>query len=97
MAATALLTNKTTNGAGTGVSVTGPCTVFFDGDSVFGGARVEIQVAITDTDAEYSYVGKGAVAYRPEPKNITPIGAYYVRAKVFDAGSTTNISASVNQ
>jgi len=97
MAATALLTNKTTSGAGTGVSVTGPCTVFFTGDGVFGGARVEIQVALTDVDAKYSYAGKGSVVTRSEPTNISAIGAYYIRAKVFDAGATTNISASVNQ
>lgn len=97
MATTALLTNKTTDGAGAGVSVTGPCSVFFTGNSIFDGARAEVQVALADTDATYSFAGRGTNIDRPEPVNIAASGPYYIRCKVFGAGPKTNISASVNQ
>ena len=97
MAATALLTSKTTNGAGTGVSVTGPCTVAFDGDCVFDGARCEIQTSLTDVDGKYATIGDGGVAIGPVPGNVSFTGAYYIRAKVFNAKTNTSISVSVNQ
>jgi len=98
MAATALLTNKTSNGAGTGVSVTGPCSVVYTGDSVFDEARCEVQMALTDVDGKYTTVGDAAVAKgAADGCYVNATGTYFVRCKVFDAKARTSISASVNQ
>ena len=89
MAATALLTNKTTNGAGAGVSVTGPCSVAYTGDSVFDGARSEVQLSLTDVDAKYSSVGDGGEARgAADGCYVNFTGTYFIRCKVYGAGPT---------
>lgn len=54
MASYNILSNASTDGAGTGVQITGPCSVFFKG--TFDGAEVEIEAS--DDNATYCRIDK---------------------------------------
>lgn len=97
----AILTAQTTNNpTATGVSHTGPATVFVRG--TFGGANVVIQVA--DENVAASFVKADNVAPLKSPRldgpgcvNIEGKGTYFIRAVVANAGSTTSITAVSTQ
>ena len=91
-----LLDAVTSDGAGTGASHTGPCTVIPHRDSVFDGARVSLQIADTDTATDYANID-GAVITTSDAININARGTYYLRAVVLDAGSSTSITIKTTQ
>ena len=93
----ALLTAASANGAGAGVSLGAPSTVYFEKDSVFDGARVLLQAASTDTEEKYATND----AFRPYhfvQHGVFVInikGAYYLRAVIENAGPETSINCVV--
>ena len=94
-----LLSAVSANGAGSGASHSGPCSVFVHG--VFDGATVVIQASDDDTDAKYS---KADVSLIPVSRfdtkgscSINAFGAYYLRAVVSDAGSSTSLTVVTTQ
>jgi len=92
-----LLSSASSNGAGTGASLSGPATVIVENDSVFDGATVHLEVSETDTAGKYAPLGqlgqlKSAIAVR-----VDVTGSYYMRAVVAGAGSSTSINAVVIQ
>lgn len=92
-----LLSAVSTNGAGTGASHSGPCTVVIPNDSVFDGAAVHIQLAIADSAADYGPAGRDAILTQPGSVAITAQGTYYLRALVERAGASTSIDCATNQ
>jgi hypothetical protein len=93
----ALLTAVTSDGAGSGVSLSGPSSVIVHNDSVFDGATIEIQIADTDTAADYAPVGRDGMFQAAGGCAIDVQGAYYARAVVSGAGSSTSVNAVVIQ
>lgn len=94
-----LLSAVSVDGAGTGASHSGPCSVFVSG--TFDGATVTIEVADADTAAKYCKPSKAAI---PESRfsekgstTLTAYGTYYVRAVVSNAGSSTSVTAITTQ
>lgn len=94
-----LLNSATTNGAGTGASHSGPCTVFVHGE--LDGATVTIEVADADSAGNYvkpdrtiapesRFTSKGAVS-------LNAYGTYFVRAVVSHAGSSTSVTVVTTQ
>jgi hypothetical protein len=92
-----LLSDQTTDTTGTGVAVTGPCSIVVSGDSVFDGATVDIQVALNDETGEYQTPGEEAYMKRPGMFRLEITGSYYVRAVQTDSGSSTSITCDTNQ
>ena len=88
-----LLSAATANGAGTGVAMTGPCTVIVENDSVFDRAEVHIEVSETDTAGKYAPAGREAILRAAGAIRIDVTGAYYVRARIAKAESATSINA----
>ena len=86
-----LLSAVTSDGAGTGASHSGPCTVIVHNDSVFDGANIAIQIADTDTAADYVPID-GAVFRTNNAIAINGQGTYYLRAVVANAVSTTSLT-----
>ncbi len=84
-----LLSASTSNGAGTGAAMSGPCTVYLRGP--FAGARVAIQVADEDVSASYvspfdnHFIGPCAVT-------VNVYGDYFIRAAQADSSSSTSIT-----
>ena len=94
-----LLSAVSENGAGTGASHSGPCTVFVRG--TLDGATVTIQVADADSDANYVKPDRSAM---PESRfaskgscTLAAYGTYYVRAVVSNAGSSTSVTVVTTQ
>lgn len=92
-----LLTNRTTDGAGTGVSHTGPCTVFVPNDSVFDNATVHVEAYSADSSDKYVCVGRPGQLGAPGAIAIDIQGAYFLRGKVARAGPSTSISMETTQ
>lgn len=92
-----LLSGVSANGAGSGASHTGPCTVHVPSNSVFDGAEVHIQIADSDTSAEYAAAGPKAVLYQPGAVDISGRGTYFLRALVARAGSSTSLTCTTTQ
>ena len=94
-----LLSAVSANGAGSGASHSGPCTVFVHG--TFDGATVVIQASDADTDAKYSKADKSVMPMsRFESKgscSITAYGTYYLRAAITNAGDSTSITVVTTQ
>ena len=95
-----LLSAVSSDGAGSGASHSGPCTVFVTG--TFGDkATVTIEVASADTDALYCKADKSIMR---ESRfggrgccTLNAYGTYYVRAVVSSAGSGTSVTAVTTQ
>ena len=94
-----LLNAVSVNGAGSGASHSGPCTVFVSG--TFDGATVTVEVADADTAAKYS---KPTKSIAPESRfaekgsvTLNAYGTYFVRAVVSNAGSNTSVTAISTQ
>lgn len=94
-----LLNGVSANGAGSGASHSGPCTVFVHG--TFDGATVVIQGSDADTDAKYSRLDRSIL---PQDKfqvkgncAVQAYGTYYLRAVVSNAGSSTSITVVTTQ
>lgn len=92
-----LLSAATDNGAGTGASHTGPCTVHVANDSVFDGAEIYIEIADSDTAGEYAPVGKDGVFRAAGSVTIDAKGTYFLRAKVARAGTNTSLNCTTTQ
>jgi hypothetical protein len=95
----ALLSAVTANTTGTGVLMSGPCTVMPRADSVFAGADVAVQVSVADTTSHYILAAPDAVLN--ERSNQTPMainvqGAYYIRAVLSKANSTGSTSVTID-
>ena len=93
----ALQTAQTADGVSSGVSVTGPCTVFFDGESVWDNALVEIQMSETDSPAKYKSAGDKASTRDGTPIKIDATGSYHIRARQVESTSRTTITSTVVQ
>ncbi len=93
-----LLSGVSSNGAGTGVSVTGPVNVLVHGDTVYDGASVLIEIADTDTASDYQAVSfDGFKRFREGSFQQITINAgasasYYIRGNVSNSGSSTSIT-----
>lgn len=92
-----LFRNRTTSGTGTGVSFTGPATVIFPADCVFGGAQVDVEIAVADTDSDYKPVRRGFFHGDAEPEVVGGTGTYYLRAVCYNASATTDITVEAIQ
>lgn len=93
-----LLSAASTNGAGTGASHSGPCTVFVRG--TFDGATVLVQVSDDNTNyvkADNVSVTKPTRLDAPGSVTLNAYGTYYVRCVVNEAGSSTSITAVSTQ
>ena len=91
-----LLSAVTADGAGSGASHTGPCTVMVHGDSVFDGATVGLEIADSDDANEYVAID-GAVFHINDAMDIAGRGTYYLRAVVNNAGASTSITVVTTQ
>ena len=95
----ALFTSRTTNGAGTGAAMSGPCTVYVTGE--VGAADVTIEIAHEDVTASYVKPDLGAMpSSRFKSKgscSLNAYGAYYVRAVVANASATTSVTVTALQ
>lgn len=89
-----LLRDQATDVTGTGVALTGPCTVQVENNSVFDGAQIEIQSSVNDVSAEYSPIGYTFTG--PGSIDVTIRGAYYLRAILVKANTTGNKATSVS-
>ena len=92
-----LLDGASSNGAGTGVSHSGPCAVAVEGDSVFNGASVRVEWARVNTAAKFVPVDPNRTFYGPGGIAIGIEGTYFLRAVVADAGAGTSINCFSNQ
>lgn len=94
-----LLSAVTANGAGSGSSHSGPCTVWVRG--TLDGATVVIQGADADSDANYSKLDKSLIpqaTFKTKGNcNIEGKGTYYLRAVVSNAGSATSVTVVTTQ
>ena len=94
-----LLSAVTANGAGSGASHSGPCTVWVRG--TLGGATVSIQGADADSDANYVKLDKSIIRNdKFEAKGCATVdaqGTYYLRAVVSNAGSSTSVTVVTTQ
>lgn len=95
----ALLSAAAANTTGTGVAMSGPCTVIPRADSVFAGADVVIQISVADTSSHYILAAPEAVF--SERSNQTPMainvqGDYYIRAVLTKANSTGSTSVTID-
>jgi len=95
-----LFSARTTNGAGTGASHSGPCTVFVTG-TFDGREDVTIEVASADTDDLYvkadksimresRFSGKGCCT-------LNAYGTYYVRAVMSNVQTTSSVTVVTTQ
>ena len=89
MAQTSLLTDQTSDTTSSGVAVTGPATVFTRG---LGGAKCTLEVAPTDTEADYEPLHTDNFPNLPQFL-VNLAGSYYIRAKL--ENSTASTSANV--
>ena len=92
-----LLSAVTTDTTGSGASHSGPCTVMVHGDSVFDGAQVLIEIANTDTAADYTPIGREGYFKQPGSFNCQGQGTYYLRAVLRDAGTNTSVTCVTTQ
>ena len=92
-----LLSGVSSDGAGAGASHSGPCTVTIPNDSVFDGAEVHIQIAASDSAADYAPAGRKAILRQPGAVAIDSQGTYFLRALVNKAGSSTSIDCTTQQ
>lgn len=92
-----LLTNQTSDGAGTGESHSGPCTVFVPNDSVFDGAVFHVEAYSANTAGKFVPCGVPAQLTQPGVINIVAYGTYFLRGRVSKAGTNTSISADTTQ
>lgn len=92
-----LLSAASSNGAGTGASLSGPATVILENDSVFDGASVVLEVSETDTAGKYAPIGYVGSLSSATALRVDVTGSYYLRAVVEKAGASTSINAVVIQ
>ena len=97
MATQTLLSAVTSDGAGSGVSHTGACTVILHGDSVMDGCSVGIEIADSDTAADYATVGPQGVFRQPGSVLVNGQGTYYLRAVVANSGTNTSVTCKTVQ
>lgn len=94
-----LLSAVSANGAGTGASHSGPCSVFVRG--VLDGATVTVEVADADSADNYVKADRSIMPVsRFETKgscSLSAYGTYFVRAVVSNAGSSTSVTVVTTQ
>ena len=91
-----LLSTQTTNTTGSGASHTGPCTVHVYG--TFDGAEVVLEMADSDTAAEYVPIGRQGTFNKTGGNcTVDAQGTYFLRAKLNRAGSSTSVSVTTTQ
>lgn len=94
-----LLSAVSANGAGSGASHAGPCTVWVSG--TFDGATVVIQGADADTAAKYGRLDKSIIRQdvftSKGGATVSGYGTYYLRAVVSNAGSSTSLTVITTQ
>ena len=91
-----ILDAQTTNTTTSGTTFTGKVVVYATG--VFDGALAQVQIAPTDTAAEYEPIDGGAADFnKPGQIVIGAEGAYYLRAIQSDSGTKTEITINVVQ
>jgi hypothetical protein len=88
-----LQTNQTTDGVGTAVSITGPCTVFFEGE--FDGA--EVLVEVSRDNVTFHPLTEQPVVDGPVQFTVNILGSYYVRTEQVNSGAATDVSSGTNQ
>ena len=93
----ALFTSRTSNGTGSGALHNGPCTVIVPKTSVFDNAVVIIEISIDDVDGNYSPSGEDSVFMAPGAAGIHAQGEYYLRARLAESRSKTNVTVTSNQ
>lgn len=86
----------TSDGAQSGQSHTGPCTVMVHGDSVFDGATVSLEIADSDDANDYVPIDE-AVFRNGDALDIAGRGTYFLRAVVANSGSSTSITIVTTQ
>lgn len=92
-----LLTDQSSDGAGSGQTHTGPCTVFVPNDSVFDKAVAHIEAYATDTAGKYIPAGRVSQLVAPGAVDINIQGTYFLRGRVSRAGGSTSISMVTTQ
>ena len=92
-----LFSARTTDGAGSCASHTGPCTVFAENDSVFDGCSVVVQAAAADTAGKYVTIGQPGQLTSPGAIAVNIQGTYFLRGVVNRAGSSTSINLVTTQ
>ena len=97
MALESLQANKTSDGAGTAIQVTGPFTVIVPKNSVFNGAYLEVQLATENNAAEFELPDDGARIRAAGSVYFQLTGTNFVRTVQFDSKYDTSISADLNQ
>ena len=106
MAGTAIATTVTTDGATTGVSLTGPKQILVHGDTVYDGSQFQLEIADTDTSADYQAIhfGIGSLVYErfsegsPQQLfvNAPSDSSYFIRINVENAATLTSITVVAN-
>jgi hypothetical protein len=92
----ALFSAETDDGAGTGASHTGACTVVLSG--TLDGAIVEVELATADTDALYGFCGVRFNDSTPlRCANVSGNGTYYLRGRISNAGANTSVTLTTVQ
>ena len=92
-----LLSAVSVDGAGTGQSHTGPCTVILRGDSVMDKATVQIQISIANTAGHFVPAGRESFFTQPGVINVDAQGTYFLRAVVNQAGASTSLTCETVQ
>lgn len=91
----ALLTDQTTDTTGTGAAMSGPCSVCAEG--TFAGATVYLEAAISDSGTRYQPIGWLSPMSQGGWIAVDIQGAYWIRAKLAKAGTTTSVTVTANQ
>lgn len=90
-----LLRNETSNGAGSGVELSGPCTIIVPADVNLDGGRIVVEIAVNDIPSDY--VTSGKQFERPGAEVLFATGTYNLRAVVIDGGSSLDATCEVIQ
>jgi hypothetical protein len=89
-----LQTTKSTDGAGTGASHSGPCTVYAEG--TFDSANVSIEIS-TD-DSTYEPISDSMATFRdPGQFYCAATGTYYLRSVQSNSQTSTSITVKTTQ
>jgi len=89
-----LLDGVTTDTVGTGASHTGPCSVFVTG--TLGGGVVTLEIAPSDTSAEYVPAGRNSVLWQPGSYTVDAQGTYFLRARI-DRSTSPSVTVETTQ
>ena len=90
-----LLTNQTTNAVGTPAAVSGPASVTYTADSVFGGAQVIIKVARNNVTAEFEAIGTRIPWAGSGGMGVNMQGDYFIVAELVNAGARSNVTIQI--